>query len=43
MALKAASKFRLSTWLRQNFLQMEHYFSSNESFWWCRHWMMTSF
>jgi len=30
--LKATSKFRLSTWLRQNFLQMEHYFSSNGVF-----------
>jgi len=32
MALKATSKFRLSTCLRQNFLQMEHYFSSNGVF-----------
>jgi len=32
MALKATSKFRLSTWLKQNFLQMEHYFSSNGFF-----------
>jgi len=32
MALKATSKFRLSAWLKQNFLQMEHYFSSNRIF-----------
>jgi len=32
MALKATSKFRLSTWLRQNVLQMEHYFSLNGIF-----------
>jgi len=31
MALKATSKFRLpADWLRENFLQMEHSFSSNE-------------
>jgi len=29
MALKATSKFKLSAWLRENFLQMEHYLSSN--------------
>jgi len=30
MELKATSKFfRLSAWLRQNFLQMEYYFSLN--------------
>jgi len=32
MALKATSKFRLSTWPRQNFLQVKHYFSSNGNF-----------
>jgi len=32
MTLKATSKFRLSAWLRRNFLQMEHYFSSDEVF-----------
>jgi len=32
MAFKATSKFRLSAWLRQNFLQMKHYFSPNGVF-----------
>jgi len=32
MALKTTSKFRLSAWLRQNFLQIEHYFSSDGVF-----------
>jgi len=32
MAWKATSKFRLSTSLRQSFLQMEYYFSSNGVF-----------
>jgi len=42
MALKATSIFRLSVWLRENFLQMEHYFSSNEVFPMITSWMMTS-
>jgi len=32
MALKATSKFRLFAWLRQNFLRIEYYFSSNGVF-----------
>jgi len=32
MALKATSKVRLSAWLRQNFLQLRHYFSPNRIF-----------
>jgi len=32
MALKAMLKFRLAAWLRQNFLHMKHYFSSNGFF-----------
>jgi len=32
MILKSTSKFRFSAWLRQNFLQLEHYFSSNGVF-----------
>jgi len=32
MALKSTSKFRLSAWLRENFLQIQHYFSSNRVF-----------
>jgi len=32
IALKATTKFRLSAWLKQNFLQLELYFSSNRVF-----------